>query len=409
MKKLIFFIMCVILIISETYPQKLSQKDLQDDLNYYYKITSQKKDLSANDKLYILNRIYQKYKDSNLDLSKLKEEIEKVKLQLEQEKTLKVQTSSKTTNQEIQDSNSTLRFSPKESSFTVVSETFQQPKKIIEDEKYKISVGDILYIRVFPAEDLSSEVIVAPDGKISFPLLGSLKVEGMTVKELQQTLEKNLSVYISKPKVNIIIRYFAKKQVFIMGEIRNPGGYQYHEGLKLFELISTAGGFTPQAGTKNIKIYRGEKGKQKTIIVNFDEIITDTSKDILLEPGDIIEVPRQPKSISIIGAVVSPGSYEWQDNLDILKALSLAGGPSDIADLTSIKIFRENPDGTKKLINVNAKKLLKGDLSKNIKLQPADIVYVPKRPFVSGQWIVNTLLPWTSLIISIFIIITYLK
>lgn len=401
------------LILFNLYSQNLTQKDLQNDLNYYYKITKQKKELSANDKLYILDRIYQKYKNSNLDLSSLTKEIEKVKLQIEQEKKLNTEVSSKTAlTQEtfyLKISSPTLQDEQKNPSISTIPLDTSQSKKFIEDEKYKISVGDILYIRVLPAEDLSSEVIVAPDGKISFPLLGTLKVEGLTIKELQQTLEKNLSVYISKPKVSIVIRYFAKKQVFIMGEVRNPGGYQYHEGLKLFELISLAGGFTQHAGTKNIKIYRGEKGKQKTITVNFEEIITDTSKDIILEPADIIEVPKQPKSISIIGAVVSPGSYEWQDNLDILKALSLAGGPAEIADLTSIRIFRENPDGTKKLINVNAKKLLKGDLNRNIKLQPADIVYVPKKPFVSGQWIVNTLLPWTSLIISIFIIITYLK
>lgn len=396
--------MLIFLIASNLHPQNLTQRDLQNDLNYYYRITSQKKDLSANDKLYILDRIYQKYKDTNLDLSKLKREIEKVKLQLEKEKSLKTDISSKTITQQT----SNLQDTKRDISTNTSSDT-SQSRRFIEDEKYRISVGDILYIRVLPAEDLSSEVVVAPDGKISFPLIGSLKVEGLTIKELQQILEKNLSIYISRPRVSIVIRYFAKKQVFIMGEVRNPGGYQYHEGLKLFELISLAGGFTPQAGIKNIKIYRGEKGKQKVITVNFEEIITDTSKDILLEPADIIEVPKQPKSISIIGAVLSPGSYEWQDNLDILKALSLAGGPAEIADLASIRIFRENPDGTRRFINVNAKKLLKGDLSKNIKLQPADIVYVPKRPFVSGQWIVNTLLPWTSLIISIFIIITYLK
>ncbi|MCX7910264.1 MAG: polysaccharide export protein [Endomicrobia bacterium] len=402
MKKNMFmflFILLIISVINILHSQNLTQKDLQADLSYYYKITTQRKDLSANDKLYILERIHKKYKNTNLDLTQLVKEIETVKAQ--QEKT-SIKSESKISNPpSIEQSTSSLRIESQKST--------EDTKKFIEDEKYKVSAGDILYIRVFPAEDLSTEVIVSPDGKISFPLLGSVKVEGLTIKELQQLLEKNLSVYISKPKVSIVIRYFAKKQIFIMGEIRSPGGYQYSEGLKLFELISLAGGFTPYAGTKNIKIYRGEKGKQKTIVVNFDEIVTDTSKDILLEPGDIIEVPKQPKSISVIGAVISPGSFEWQDNLDILKALSLAGGPSDIADLSSVRIFRENPDGTKQLININAKKLLKGDLRKNIKLQPADVVYVPKKPFVSGQWIVNTLLPWTSLIISIFIIITYLK
>lgn len=397
MKDLFIILIFSGIIASISYSKNYTQKDLESDLNYYYKIASQRKDLTTNDKLYILDRIYQKYKTTNLDLSKLTKEIETLKLQLEKEKSSKTTTSLSTSTAEA------LLKNPN------IDEEKKEFKKIIEDEKYRISTGDILYISVFPTEELSTEVIVLPDGKISFPLIGKLKVEGLTIKELQNLLEKNLSVYISKPKVSIAIRYFAKKQVFIIGEVRNPGGYQYYDGLKLLEIISCAGGFTPDAGTKNIRIHRIKKGKQKTILVNFEEIMMDTSKDVLLEPADIIEVPKQLKSISVIGSVINPRNFEWQDDLDLLKALSLAGGPTDIANLTTIRIFRENPDGSREVIDINGKKLFKGELKYNKKLQPGDVIYVPKKPLVTGQWLVNTLLPWASLIISIFIIITYLK
>lgn len=373
---LIFFVISTNFIYGD-----LSQENLENDLKYYYKI-SKEKNLTANDKLYILNKIYEKYKSSNLNLTKLELEISEVK------KELKNVSNSNNTKKKVEDK--------------VSNETLQ-------DVTYKISSGDVLFIKVLPAEELSKEVVVSQDGKIVVPLIGSLKAEGKTLKELENELEKAFSLYIAHPKINITMKYFSKKQVFIMGEVRNPGIYQYREGLKLFELISQAGGLTQYAGTKNIKIYRGEKGKQKVINVNLEEVLTDVSKDIVLEPADIVEIPRQPKSISVIGAVNYPGSFEWYEGMDVLKALSLARGHTDLASLSNVKIFREKTSLHKEVISVNVNKLLKGDLTKNILLQPGDVVYIPRKFLVTGQWFVNTVLPWLTLITTIFLLLSYTK
>lgn len=371
--------------------QTLTYQNLENDLKYYYR-TSEEKKLNANDKLYILNVLYEKYKETGLDLSKLTQEIEKVK----KEKEL-----SKQQNIDLQPAQLQ----------TTTSQLNSQSTKIsldIDDTKYKISSGDILYIKISPAEELSREVIVSPDGKIVLSLVGSIKAEGLSVEELRKTLEKLYSVYIANPKVSITIRYFSKKQLFIMGEVRNPGGYQYKEGIKLFELISLAGGFTPYAGLKNVKIYRGEQEKKQTIIVNLEEIISDISKDFPLLPGDIVEVPKYPKSIAVVGEVNGPGEYEWYEGMDIIKAISLAKGYTQFAKLSSVKIHRIKKDGNKEVINVNVAKILDGKAS-NVALEPGDIVYLPRKSLASSQWFVSTLLPWTSLLISIFILMTYMS
>ncbi len=386
MKKLYFFSL-ILFFYSFIYSQqtKFTQNQLDSDLQYYYKTYQQKK-FSPNDKLYFLNKLYEKYKDSGLDLTKLEQEINIVKTELEKQKN-KQQTQPKVEQKIVQQT--------------------EQRTSITDD--YKISAGDILFVRVSPAEELSKEVVVSPDGKIVFPLIGTIKIEGYTIKEAEQILQKNLAVYISQPKVNITVRFFSRKQVFILGEVKTPGGYSYKEGLKLFELISQAGGLTQYAGTKNIKIYRGEKKEQKFITVNLDEIITDRSKDFPLLPGDIVEVPKQPKSISVIGEVVYAGTYDWHEQLDVIEALSLARGYTATAKLSSVKVFRQLPNGEKQVINVNVAEILNGNLQKNIKLEPGDVVYVPRKPLVSGSWFVNTVLPWITLITSVLLLITYLS
>ncbi len=380
MKKICFAVFMLIYSFSLVYSQQtnLTQKQLEVDLQYYYKTVKQK-NLTPNDKLYILNRIYDKYKNSNLDLTKLKQEIDLVKSEIKQQKEEK---------QKI---------------------TQPDKEKFLSTDDYKISAGDILFIRVSPAEELSKEVVVSADGKIVFPLIGAIKVEGYTIKEAEKILQKNLAVYITQPKVSITVKLYSRKQVFILGEIKSPGGYLYKEGLKLFELISQAGGLTKYAGTRNIKIYRGEKKEQKVIIANLDEIIADPSKDILLLPGDIVEVPKQPKTISVIGEVTYPGMYEWYEQLDIIQALSLARGYTATAKLSSVKIFRETSSGQKQVINVNVAEILNGNLQKNVILEPGDVVYVPKKPLVPATWFVNTVLPWLALISSVLLLITYLS
>ena len=380
MKKICFAVFMLIYSFSLVYSQQtnLTQKQLEVDLQYYYKTVKQK-NLTPNDKLYILNRIYDKYKNSNLDLTKLKQEIDLVKSEIKQQKEEK---------QKI---------------------TQPDEEKFLPTDDYKISAGDILFIRVSPAEELSKEVVVSADGKIVFPLIGAIKVEGYTIKEAEKILQKNLAVYITQPKVSITVKLYSRKQVFILGEVKSPGGYLYKDGLKLFELISQAGGLTKYAGTRNIKIYRGEKKEQKVIIANLDEIIADPSKDILLLPGDIVEVPKQPKTISVIGEVTYPGMYEWYEQLDIIQALSLARGYTATAKLSSVKIFRETSSGQKQVINVNVAEILNGNLQKNVILEPGDVVYVPKKPLVPATWFVNTVLPWLALISSVLLLITYLS
>ncbi|MFN3967010.1 MAG: SLBB domain-containing protein [Endomicrobiia bacterium] len=367
-----------------TEQQNLSEETLKSDLSYYKKLSIQK-NLTDNDKYYILLRIYEKYKDTSIDISNLIKEIKKVKPDFQAKSSTKAKSDEEIKkNQEIK------------------SET----EKIKED--YKIEEGDVLNIFVQPANELSRETIVLQDGTIDFPLIGNIKAKGLTAKQLSKVIEDGLSLYVTRPSVSVSIKYFSRRQVFVMGEVVRPGAYEYRENFRLFDLITTAGGFTQLAGTKNIKVHRGEPHSRKTININLDEILRsgDLSKDFVLEPGDIVEVPRQPKKISVIGEVRNPGNYDWKEDMFVLDAVSIAGGPSDLAKLGSVKIFRETQE-SRKTFEVNLRKVMSGNTRFDKKLEPGDIVFVPKKTLASGQWFVNTLLPWLSLISLVLVIIAY--
>ena len=360
----------------------LSEETLKSDLSYYKKISTQK-NLTNNDKYYILLKIYDKYKNTSIDKSGLLREIKKVKPDFQEENSTEIKSDKK------------------------IQET-KPPESEKEKEGYRIEQGDVLSIFVQPADELSRETIVLQDGTIDFPLIGNVKAKGLTAKELSKVIEQGLSLYVTKPSVSVRVKYFSRRQVFVMGEVLRPGAYEYRENLRLFDLITTAGGFTQFSGTKNIKVHRGEPQDRKTINVDLDEILKsgDLSKDFILEPGDIVEVPRQPKKISVIGEVRTPGNYDWKENMFVLDAVSVAGGPGDLAKLGSVKVFRET--GTsRKTFEVNLKKVMSGNTQLDKKLEPGDIVFVPKKTLASGQWFVNTVLPWLSLISLVLVIIAY--
>ncbi|OGS22796.1 MAG: hypothetical protein A2252_10750 [Elusimicrobia bacterium RIFOXYA2_FULL_39_19] len=394
----------------ESKETKLSETTLSNDLSYYNKTASQNK-LNDNDRYYILQKIYDKYKNSDVSLISLEAEISKVKpakkpAQAEATPQTNTSTSETTKVQEpaVAVNSSALPAADPAKENEVPAKTLAES----DIKNYKIDQGDILSINVMPAKELSVESVVKPDGTITMQLIGVIKAEGKTVIDLENSISRALSVYVASPKVSIGMKYFNKRQIFILGEIRKPGSYPFKENFRLFDLITAAGGLTTTAGKKNIKVHRGESLERKTIAVNLEEIMAtgDFSKDLVLQSGDIVEIPKETKKVSVIGDVRSPGSYEWREDLFILDVVSLAGGPNDTAKMNSVKVFR-GTESARQTFEIDLKRIMDGETQLDMRLQSADIVYIPKKPLASNQWFVSNLLPWLSLVSMVFVIITF--
>jgi polysaccharide biosynthesis/export protein len=159
---------------------------------------------------------------------------------------------------------------------------------------YVIGKEDVMAINVWKDAELSiKDVVVRPDGKISLPLVGDVQADGLTVKQLQDTITDKLKEYVTAPVVTVTVTKIFSKSVSIVGQVGKPGIYTIGSPMTVIELLARAGGPTIDAKTKKIKIFRKEGGKILTFLFNYNDIASgkNLSQNILLKSGDEIVVP----------------------------------------------------------------------------------------------------------------------
>ena len=257
-----------------------------------------------------------------------------------------------------------------------------------ERREYTITKGDVLEISVWQWPDLAKNVIVRPDGKISFPLVGDMDAEGLTLTELDEILTAKLSDYIRAPQVSVMITSF--------------GGISFG-GVPQEETVSIAIPFIKIDDLSTEVIVRSDGRISLPLIGDIQatgltlselkNVITEKLNRYIKDPEVSISVKSfGGKKIIILGEVGSPGVYKPTGNIDIVEAIALAGGYTQDAVLRSVMVVRgdlDNPVAIK--LNVN-NAIKKGDLSQNIMVQPNDIVYVPRKFIKDVNYFLNNLL-----------------
>ena len=161
---------------------------------------------------------------------------------------------------------------------------------------YRISSADLISVTVYQDAEMSRKVRVNANGTISLPLVGAVKVGGMTLIEAQGSIEAKLGKYLVSPQVSLFIEDYGNKTIFVMGEVTKPGSYPIptESRMTVLEAISTAGGFTPIAAQDHARVLRNVNGVSVTYTINTKEITQQgqKEKDMVLEPNDIIYVPQ---------------------------------------------------------------------------------------------------------------------
>ena len=162
-----------------------------------------------------------------------------------------------------------------------------------ETPPYLIGPNDILSIFVWKEPELTREVTVMPDGRITFPLAGEISAQGQTVSQLKKSVTQRLEKYITAPEVTVIIRESRSQTIYTLGKILRPGPYPLAPNMTVLQALSSAGGFAEWADPKNILIVRREAGKEVQIPFNYKELTSgqNLGQNILLKPGDTIVVP----------------------------------------------------------------------------------------------------------------------
>jgi polysaccharide export outer membrane protein len=251
-----------------------------------------------------------------------------------------------------------------------------QTLRTADQSAITIGPGDLLDLSVFDVPELILKVRVDSNGMVNLPLLGDLKLAGMTVRDAQLLIANKLveQEMVRKPEVSLLIVEFATQGTTVSGEVNTPGIYPLMGPHRLYDAISAAGGLTLKAGRTVTITHAGQKDHPE--IITFPEGTSFEQANVTIYPGDTIIVSKTGV-VYVVGEVSKPGAFLMENNttMSFLKAIALAQGTTKLASLKHTLILRKATTGTL-VYEVPLNKVYKGEAS-DLQLRAEDIVFVP--------------------------------
>lgn len=169
-------------------------------------------------------------------------------------------------------------------------------RQVRSSQTYVLQPGDLVDIQVYMEDNMSRVLRLSGTGTITFPLVGSIKLSGLTLEQAEMRLATRLRSYIKNPQVSMLVKEYGNKTVYVLGQVSKPAAIEIppEKPLTVLEAITSVGGFTDIANTSKVRVLRMENGKQKAIDVDVSQITKQGNKsmDISLRPGDVVFVPQ---------------------------------------------------------------------------------------------------------------------
>ena len=271
---------------------------------------------------------------------------------------------------------------------------------VVNPTPYEIHPGDMFSISVYNQPDLTTDILIAPDGTTSLPLVGILKLAGMNLEDATKLTEKKLSTYLKSPIVTLAPRTVSGYYFTIAGRVVRPGNYTVSIGqTKLLDAIALSGGF--QTGTfHNDTVELADldnafiKRDGKKLPVDFKKLVYegDDLHNIPILNGDYIYIPSTMNGYIIFLGEVGDNTYVgFTEGMTLLQGLSYVKGLKSDTYSEYVRVIRGGTDNTL-VYTVNIDKILNGKM-KDFKLQANDIIYVPMDDISKWNRIVRKLLP----------------
>ena len=186
----------------------------------------------------------------------------------------------------------TSRLNPDETANSSSASVTPPVHAVAADSDYIIGPDDVLVVNVWKEPELSRSVLVRPDGKITLPLLKDVEASGSTPSQLQNTIERGLADFISKPVVTVILQEQKSHKFNILGNVQKPGSYLLNTPMTVLDAIALAGGFREWAKVNNIYILReSSSGTRTRMPFHYREVVKGSGQDLQLKVKDTIIVP----------------------------------------------------------------------------------------------------------------------
>jgi polysaccharide export outer membrane protein len=243
-----------------------------------------------------------------------------------------------------------------------------------------VGAGDQIFITVFGQPDMSAEVTVNDNQQVTLPLLGTLKVGGLSPAAIEKLVAQRLrdGEYLRSPEVSVQVRQVRSQMVSVLGEVQRPGRFPLSGKLSVLDALATAGGLTQRADRTITLIRRmpsadsSKPGVRQEIQIALDQVVDVVTggADQELRNDDVLFVGQQ-KQFYVHGEVRKPGAYPMEPELTLMRVLAISGGVTERGSLRRIRIHRKDATQTMQEITPVL----------NSPILSGDVVYVNERLF----------------------------
>ncbi len=177
----------------------------------------------------------------------------------------------------------------------VLALTFAPDAAAAAEDGYALNPGDVLEVSVWKEEGMEREVLVLPDGTISFPLAGHIQAAGKSAQQVEKILADRLRKFFKDAAISVSVKSVTGNKIFVIGQVQRPGEFLAAQPIDVIQALSLAGGFTPFAAEDEIRILRREGGKQTALTFDYSDVEKgrNLESNILLKSGDVVIVPTE--------------------------------------------------------------------------------------------------------------------
>lgn len=241
--------------------------------------------------------------------------------------------------------------------------------------EYRLGGGDLIKILVYQNPDLTLETRLSDNGSTSYPLLGAIKLGGLTVSEAERLIVEGLRKgdFVKNPQVTVVLETVRGSQVSVLGQVQRPGRYVLDRGnTRLSDILAQAGGVAPSVGSDTITVIGERDGKPFRKQVDLPHIFSSENRpdDMVLQSDDVIFVDRAPVYF-IYGQVQRPGMMRLERDMTLLQGLAGGGGLTLRGTERGIVVHRHNANGQTEVLEPKMDDLLRD----------GDVIYVRESLF----------------------------
>ncbi|HMD28427.1 MAG TPA: polysaccharide export protein EpsE [Steroidobacteraceae bacterium] len=229
-----------------------------------------------------------------------------------------------------------------------------------KSEDYRLGAGDLVRIKVFDHDELSVDVRISQTGNITFPLIGQLRIAGLSTRDTELLLARSLidGGFVKQPHISVLVSEYQSQKVAVMGQVARPGQYPLDASKRVMDMLAIAGGVLNDTAAEDVTLVRADSSR---VVIDMKKLFDgDPAVNLVVQDGDTVFVAHAPQ-FYIYGQVQHPGQYRLLRHTTISQAISIGGGLTQRGTQRGAIVKRMDAGGKEHKYSVNDEDALQPD------------------------------------------------